>query len=80
MDFAAAYRQYGQQIVLCATLSSQRILPFGTPEDVRREVRRLAAVVGSDRRAILMPSNVLQPETPWENLVALADEARGLRR
>lgn len=78
MDFAAAYRQYGRQIVLCATISAQRILPFGTPQDIRREVRRLADVAGGDRRCILMPSNMIQPETPWENLVALAEEARSL--
>jgi len=79
MDFATLYRQYGQQIALCATISAQRILPFGTPADVRREVRRLAAAVGTQRRCILMPSNVIQPETPWENLVALAEEARAQR-
>lgn len=28
----------------------------------------------------LMPSNRIQPETPWENLVAFAEEARCLRR
>jgi len=79
VDFAAAYRQYGQRIALCATLSAQRVLPFGSPDDVRREVRRLAAAVGGDRRCVLMPSNVIQPETPWENLVAFAEEARALR-
>jgi uroporphyrinogen decarboxylase len=79
MDFATVYQQYGRQIALCATVSSQRILPFGTPEDVRQEVRRLAAAAGDARRCILMPSNVIQPETPWENLVALAEEARALR-
>jgi uroporphyrinogen decarboxylase len=65
---------------LCATMSSQRTLPFGTPDDVRHEVRRLAEVVGGDRRCILMPSNVIQPETPWKNVVAMADEVRSLRR
>ena len=80
LDFAAVYRQYGKQIVLCATTSAQRTLPFGTPDEVRREVRRLAGVVGGDRRCILMPSNVIQPETPWENVVAFAEEARALRR
>ena len=79
VDFATVYRQYGKRIALCATMSAQRILPFGTPDDVRREVRRLAATVGSDRRSILMPSNVIQPETPWENLVVFAEEARALK-
>ena len=54
--------------------------PFGSPEEVRREVRRLAELVGTDRRSILMPSNVIQPETPWENIVAFAEEGRALRR
>lgn len=80
MDFAAIYRQYGQDIVLTATISAQQIFPFGSPEEVRREVRRLAGIVGADCRTILMPSNVVQPETPWENIVAFAEEACGLRR
>ncbi len=80
VDFAAVYQQYGKQIVLCATMSAQRILPFATPDEVRREVRRLADVVGSDRRCILMPSNVIQPETPWKNLLVFAEEARALRQ
>jgi uroporphyrinogen decarboxylase len=78
-DFAEVHRQYGQQIALCATMSTQRTLPFGTPDDVRREVRKLADAVRGDRRCILMPSNIIQPETPWENVVALADEVRSLR-
>lgn len=79
MDFEETYRCYGQQIVLCATISAQRLFPFGTPEDVRREVRHLAATVAADRRSILMPSNVIQPETPWENVVAFAEQARARR-
>jgi uroporphyrinogen decarboxylase len=74
MDFAAVYRQWGRKIVPCATISSQRILPFGSPEEVRAEVRRLKAVA-ADRRTMILPSNVIQPETPWENVVALAEEA-----
>lgn len=80
IDFATVYRQYGKYIALCATISSQWTLPFGTPDEVRREVRKLADVVCDDRRCILMPSNILQPETPWKNIVAMADEARVLRR
>jgi uroporphyrinogen decarboxylase len=79
MDFESVYRQYGHRIVLAATISSQKLFPFGTAEDMCREVWRLAAIAGAERRAILMPSNVIQPETPWENVVAFAEEARSLR-
>ncbi len=79
MDFAEIYRELGTRTLLAATISSQRTFPFGSPEEVRREVRRLAEIVGPSRRAILMPSNVIQPETPWENVVAFAEEARAIR-
>ena len=79
MSFEDVYRRHGDRILLAATISSQRVFPFGTAEDVRREVRRLAEIAASDCRCILMPSNVIQPETPWENVVAFAEEARALR-
>lgn len=79
MDFEKFYRECGDRIVLTATVSSQKILPFGSPDDVRREVRRLAKIVGTGKRTIFMPSNVIQPETPWVNVVAFAEEARILR-
>jgi uroporphyrinogen decarboxylase len=79
MSFEAVYRQYGSQIVLCGTISSQQVFPFGSADDVRAEVSKLAEIVSADRRSILMPSNVIQPETPWENVVAFARAARALR-
>lgn len=79
MEFRTVYERFGGSIVLAATLSAQRTLPFGSPDEVRLEVRRLAEVVAADRRAIFMPSNRVQPETPWENVVAFADACRRQR-
>ena len=76
MDFAEAHGTFGRDIVLCATLSSQRTLPFGTPDEVRAEVRRLKSICGDARRGILCPSNMIQPETPWANILAFVEEAR----
>jgi len=79
VDFADVKREFGRHIALCSTMSAQRIFPFGSPEDVRREVRRLKTAAGDDRRCILCPSNMIQPETPWANIVAFAEEARADR-
>jgi uroporphyrinogen decarboxylase len=78
MDFQALYRAWGRKIVPCATISSQRILPFGSPDEVRAEVDRLAGIA-VERRTMILPSNVIQPETPWENVLALAEAARRLK-
>ncbi len=79
MSFEEIYRQYGKDIVPVATISAQKLFPFGSPEDIRREVRRLAGVVSESRRCIFMPSNMIQPETPWENVLAFANEVRALQ-
>ena len=79
MDFEAIYRQYGREIVVAATISSQQLFPFGSVEEIRAEVRRLAEIVSESRRCVLMPSNMFQPETPWENIAAFAAEARAVR-
>lgn len=80
MSFEQIYRQYGGEIVLAATISAQRLFPFGSPREIRREVQRLAKIAADSRRCIFMPSNTIQPETPWENVLAFADEVQALRR
>ncbi|MCC6696464.1 MAG: hypothetical protein IT365_12605 [Candidatus Hydrogenedentes bacterium] len=77
MDFKTIHRRYGRDITLCATISAQRLFPFGTPEEIRQWVCETRENCARDNRAILCPSNRVQPETPWENIVALAEAARG---
>ena len=76
MDFEKAKSLYGKDLLLCATISAQRIFPFGDPDEVRREVRRLKALCAGDNRGILCPSNMIQPETPWPNIEAFVQAAR----
>ena len=75
MDFRNIRQRYGRELVLCATISAQNLFPFGTPDDVRAWVRATRDLCSSDNRTILCPSNLIQPETPWENIVAFAEEA-----
>ena len=79
MDFEDTRDKYGRNILLCGTVSAQRIFPFGTPEEVRLEIRRLKEICSEDNRLILCPSNMIQPETPWANILAFVDEARAGR-
>lgn len=76
MDFASIHRQYGREITLCATISAQKLFPFGTPDEIRAWVQRTRDCCAPENRAILCPSNMVQPETPWENIVAFAEAAR----
>jgi len=64
------------RIVLCATLGAQRTLARGTPEEVAAETTHLLDTLGSDRRCLVCPSNRIQPETPWENVLAFERATR----
>ncbi len=75
MDPAAIKRQYGNRLSFWGTVSVQRTMPLGTPDDVRAEVRDRIRNVGHGGGLILAPAHVLGPETPWENIVAFFEAA-----
>lgn len=69
-------RKYGNQICIWAGFDVQRIIPYGTPEEVRQEVRHLIdTYYRKDGRLILTTGNGLTADTPFESLEALLDES-----
>jgi len=75
MDLQKMRKTYGRRLVLCSCISAQKVFPFGTPEDVKQWVFEAKALCSSDNRTIICPSNLIQPETPWENITAFAAAA-----
>jgi len=70
MDPAAVKREFGDRLAFFGTVSVQRTMPFGTPDEVRAEVKLRIQTVGRGGGLLLAPAHVLQPDTPWENVVA----------
>ena len=57
-------------------VENQSILPFGTPGDVRAEVRHCIDALASDGTGYVLAScHALQGNTPLENILAMYDEA-----
>jgi uroporphyrinogen decarboxylase len=79
MDPAEVKRRWGTRITLHGGISVQRTMPFGRPDDVRREVEDLIRTCGADGGLIVMPSNDIQPDTPVENILACYDAVRECR-
>ena len=73
MDPAELKRVYGDRLSFWGTVGTQSTLPLGTPEDVRQEVRRRIETVGRGGGLVLSPTHVLEPDVPWENIVAFFD-------
>ncbi len=76
MDPVAVKQRYGDRITLHGGVSLQRTLPNGTPGEVRAEIEDLIRRCGYNGGLVVFPSNVIQPDTPIENIKACFHAAR----
>ena len=77
MDPFALKRQYGDRLACWGVLGTQSVFPFGSPEEVRQAIRRLIAEVGNGGGLLLAPTHMVEPEVPWENIVAFVETVKG---
>jgi uroporphyrinogen decarboxylase len=74
MDADSLSKKYNGKIVFMGGVDTQHILPFGTPQEVRDEVRRIREIFGPN--FIVSPSHEsLLPNIPPENIVAMMEAA-----
>ncbi|MGQ9610270.1 MAG: uroporphyrinogen decarboxylase family protein [bacterium] len=73
MDPVKLKRLYGDKLSFDGTIGIQTTMPFGTPEDVYREVKRMIDTVGKGGGLIIAPTHVLEPEVPIENIKAFLE-------
>ena len=64
-------RKYGDKLSFWGTIDEQSTLPFGTPGDVRNEVRTRLKTIGKGGGLIIGPTHHVQLDTPMENFLAL---------
>jgi uroporphyrinogen decarboxylase len=67
--------EYGRQLTFWGGIDTQRILPFGTPDEVRNEVRRRIEDLAPDGGFILAAVHNIRPEIKPENICALYEAA-----
>jgi uroporphyrinogen decarboxylase len=70
MDPVKLKKQYGDRLTFDGTIGIQTTMPFGTPDDVDREVKRMVETVGKGGGLVIAPTHVLEPEVPLDNIRA----------
>jgi uroporphyrinogen decarboxylase len=76
LDFHFLKKEYGKYLTFWGGISTQKTLPYGTPAEVRAEIRKTVALMGKGGGYILAPSHELQGDIPLENMLAFIDEAQ----
>jgi uroporphyrinogen decarboxylase len=77
MDPQQLKREFGDDIVFWGGgCDTQAVLPFGTPEDVREEVKRRIDHLAPGGGFVFTQIHNVQPHVPPENVVAMFEAAR----
>jgi uroporphyrinogen decarboxylase len=73
MDVFELKRRFGQELCLMGGISTQKTLPYGTPQEVRREVQKCLKHMAVGGRYVMAPSKPILPGVPLENAIALIE-------
>ncbi|MEN8254957.1 MAG: uroporphyrinogen decarboxylase family protein [Verrucomicrobiota bacterium] len=79
MDFANLKSEFGDKICFHGGIGIQTNLPFGSPEDVRAEVKEAMAALGKGTGYIACTAHNIQADVPVENTLALFDAYKEYR-
>ena len=71
MEREGLKRDFGEALIFEGAMDNQYTLPFGTVEEVRREVRDNLRILGAGGGYILTPCHNIQVVGPPENVVAM---------
>ena len=75
MSLADIEEKFSGRLSYWGTVGTQQVLPFGTPEEVRETVLENLRVCGAKGGIVIGPTHMVEPEVPWENLVAMKEAA-----
>jgi uroporphyrinogen decarboxylase len=76
MDPARLKAQYGDRLAFWGTVGTQTTMPFGSPAEVRAVVKERIETVGRGGGLLISPTHTLEPEVPWQNLLAFVHAVR----
>jgi uroporphyrinogen decarboxylase len=68
-------KEFGKDLTFWGGIDTQRVMPFGRPEDVWKEVKRRIEDLGPDGGFVLAAVQNIRPEVRPENICALFEAA-----
>jgi uroporphyrinogen decarboxylase len=76
MNLADVKARYGSGICLLGNVDCKYVLPYGSEEEVRRDVRRCIDAAADNGGFILASSNSIHANVKTENIYTMVDESR----
>ncbi|MCP4167027.1 MAG: hypothetical protein GY759_14230 [Chloroflexi bacterium] len=72
-DLPQLKRRYGDNMVFCGAIDTHRLLPYGTPAEVRQEVKRVMDILGQGGGYMVASVHTIMNDVPAQNILAMVD-------
>ncbi len=72
-DITAIKKEYGSHLSFWGGISTQRLLPFATPEEVKRKTIEIMKTLGRNGGYIAAPTHDIPGDVPVENVLAMVE-------
>jgi uroporphyrinogen decarboxylase len=69
-------KEFGSRLSFWGAVDTQHLLPFGTPEEVRTDVRKIIDCLGKGGGYVLSSVQNIQADVPPENIIAMFEEGK----
>ena len=79
MDLNYLKKEFGNDITFYGGIDTQELLPYGTPDDVKRGAKEVIKVLGNGGGYIISPSQDVMRDVPIENIKALVETIKSER-
>ena len=73
MDVYRIKHEYGNRLCFYGGIGTQDLLPHGTVDEVKADVRKKIRILGEKGGYILAPAHAVQADVPLENILALIE-------
>ena len=80
MDSRRLKEEFGSRLTFWGGgVDTQKILPFGTPDEIRCHVKKQCEILGRDGGFVFNAVHNIQANVPVENVVAMFDALKDFR-
>ena len=76
MNISQLKKEFGHDLTFCGGLGTQKLLPYGTCQQIREEIVKLKYQIGRNGGYILEPGITIQADVPLKNLLAMIEQAQ----
>ncbi|MDR0654842.1 MAG: hypothetical protein LBG22_00875 [Treponema sp.] len=76
MNYREIVSAYGERLSFHGCIGTQTVMPFGSPSEVKIAVKECLDTMGPKGGMLAAPTHVLEPEVPWENIIAYVEACR----